>query len=223
MQQASQSRLRANSPGQPRDASGASSAARSQTQSLAMERLLRPIFVCLPLPRGIDGEALLGQYHYALAGLSLEALKSVVSKLVKGTWGEEVRFCPRPPQLANMVRQEERRLRAASPAASSPAAPARAWTGGKPPLFAAMQKKCARRTVLARDVAAAAFRAREWPVGSVYVPLLGCVFAPDAPHASYVSDADRRLVKSLPEDRAAANDGDAFLDALGAETGRVLA
>ncbi|WP_337267426.1 hypothetical protein [Oryzifoliimicrobium ureilyticus] len=188
-----------------------------------MERLLRPIFVCLPLPRGIDGEALLGQYHYALAGLSLEALKSVVSKLVKGTWGEEMRFCPRPPQLANMVRQEERRLRAALPAAASPAGPARAWTGGKPPLFAAMQKKCARRTVLARDVAAAAFRAREWPVGSVYVPILGCVFAPDAPYAPDVSDGNRPLVEARSVDSAVADGSDTFLDALGAETGRVLA
>lgn len=65
----------------------------------------------LPVPRGVDADSLLAQYHYALSGESLDALRSVVSKLVKGTWSEEVKFCPRPPELAAMVRREAFALR----------------------------------------------------------------------------------------------------------------
>jgi hypothetical protein len=50
-------------------------------------------------------------------------LKSVVVQLVKGTWREEVKFCPRPPELANMVREEQRRLDAINrPRLPAPAA-----------------------------------------------------------------------------------------------------
>ncbi|NTF54399.1 hypothetical protein G6L12_05760 [Agrobacterium rhizogenes] len=76
------------------------------TTNPSLDRLLQPIFVSLPLPKGVDGDALLRQYHYALSDQPIEALRSVVSKLVKGTWLEEVRFCPRPPELASMVRRE---------------------------------------------------------------------------------------------------------------------
>ncbi len=80
------------------------------TTNPSLDRLLQPIFVSLPLPKGVDGDALLRQYHYALADLPLDALRSLVSKLVKGTWSEEVKFCPRPPELANMVRREAANL-----------------------------------------------------------------------------------------------------------------
>lgn len=53
-------------------------------------------------------------YLVALDGLPTEALKAVVIHLIKGTWFEEVKFCPRPPELANMVRHEQRRLDAMS-------------------------------------------------------------------------------------------------------------
>lgn len=75
-----------------------------------MAAIIRPMFIALPAPRGVEVEDLLRGYLIALDDLPLDALKSVVVKLVKGTWHEEVKFCPRPPELANMVRDEQRRL-----------------------------------------------------------------------------------------------------------------
>ncbi|MDI6838011.1 MAG: hypothetical protein QMD99_20170 [Rhizobiaceae bacterium] len=49
-------------------------------------------------------------YYVALQDERIETLESVVMQLVKGTWREEVKFCPRPPELANMVRDEQRRI-----------------------------------------------------------------------------------------------------------------
>lgn len=68
------------------------------------------MFTSLPLPRGVDADDLLRGYLVALEGLLPGTLKSVVVHLVKGTWREEVKFCPRPPELANMVRDEQRRI-----------------------------------------------------------------------------------------------------------------
>lgn len=71
---------------------------------------MRPMFTSLPLPRGVDADDLLRGYLVALEGLLPSTLKSVVVQLVRGTWREEVKFCPRPPELANMVRDEQRRI-----------------------------------------------------------------------------------------------------------------
>ncbi|RKD68990.1 hypothetical protein BJ928_104128 [Rhizobium sp. WW_1] len=68
------------------------------------------MFTSLPLPRGVDADELLRGYLVALEGLLPSTLKSVVLHLVRGTWHEEVKFCPRPPELANMVRFEQRRV-----------------------------------------------------------------------------------------------------------------
>ena len=70
------------------------------------------MFTSLPLPRGVDADELLRGYLVALEGLLPGALKSVVLHLVRGTWHDEVKFCPRPPELANMVRFEQRRVEA---------------------------------------------------------------------------------------------------------------
>lgn len=75
-----------------------------------MSEIIRPMFTALPLPKGVASDALLAGYLVALEGMYPSTLKSVVVKLVKGIWGEEVKFCPRPPELANMVRDEQRRL-----------------------------------------------------------------------------------------------------------------
>lgn len=78
---------------------------------MSREAVLRPLFVSLPTPRGTDAEGLLHGYFVALEGLPLTAVQSVVTKLVKGTWIEPVTFCPRPPELANMVRKEHAIMR----------------------------------------------------------------------------------------------------------------
>lgn len=96
------------------------------SQSTTMAAIIRPMFIALPAPRGVEVEDLLRGYLIALDDLPLDALKSVVIKLVKGTWHEEVKFCPRPPELANMVRDEQRRIdlikspRLPAPAANKP-------------------------------------------------------------------------------------------------------
>lgn len=75
-----------------------------------MAEIVRPMFTSLPMPKGLDADQLLGGYLVALEGLLPATLRSVVIQLVKGTWWEEVKFCPRPPELANMVREEQRRI-----------------------------------------------------------------------------------------------------------------
>lgn len=87
-----------------------STASERSSMSHATEALLRPLFVSLPTPRGIDAESLMDGYLIALEGVDRSALSRVVLMLVKGTWHEEVKFCPRPPELANMVRAEQRRM-----------------------------------------------------------------------------------------------------------------
>lgn len=138
-----------------------------------MDLILRPIFVSLPLPRGLDFDSLLAGYHVALQDESLDALMRVVTKLVKGTWTEPVTFCPRPPELAQMVRQETRRMQAESaPRISSQ--PIETTS-----MYAQMAKKFANRKVLSDNLGVfAAFQPSHWPPGAVYVPLLGKVFAP---------------------------------------------
>lgn len=75
-----------------------------------MAEIIRPMFTSLPLPKGVDADDLLGGYLVALEGLYPSTLRGVVVQLVKGTWRDEVKFCPRPPELANMVRAEQRRI-----------------------------------------------------------------------------------------------------------------
>lgn len=68
------------------------------------------MFTSLPMPKGVDADDLLGGYLVALEGMPPATLKSVVIQLIKGIWREDVKFCPRPPELANMVRAEQRRI-----------------------------------------------------------------------------------------------------------------
>lgn len=78
---------------------------------MSREAIIRPLFVSLPMPRGVDPEGLLAGYFVALEGLPASAVQSVVIKLIRGTWSEPVTFCPRPPELANMVRKEHAAMR----------------------------------------------------------------------------------------------------------------
>lgn len=78
----------------------------NERSNMSREAVLRPLFIALPMPRGTDPESLLALYFIALEGLPLQAVQSVVTKIVKGLWPEPVTYCPRPPDLANMVRRE---------------------------------------------------------------------------------------------------------------------
>lgn len=145
------------------------------------------------MPRGIDADALLAGYRIALEGQPIEALQSVVLKLVKGTWTEEVTFCPRPPELANMVREEARRQREISMPriAYQPAE--------KPPMVALMTKKYAHRKVLAENIAMGDFRPSDWPAGVCFVPILGKVFAADETEAKKKEAAPSTRLKRTQE------------------------
>lgn len=173
-------------------------------QNTRMERALTPIFTSLPLPRGIDAEMLLGGYYVALSDEPIEALESVVRKLIKGIWPEEVRFCPRPPELANMVREEARRIREANAPriASTPV--------HKPAAWVLMRKKYEGREVLKTGVSMADFNARDWPAGTCYVPILETVFAPEPPKEKQtrVSKAVSPLSKQAAPEPAVYHDPD---------------
>lgn len=152
---------------------------------MSREQVLRPLFVSLPTPRGTDPEGLLAGYFVALEGLPVQAVQSVVLKLVKGTWSEPVTFCPRPPELANMVRKEQAMMRERA-LPHSPALPApHAFKDlrvtqrqrakeleGKGYVFIA---KCETLDEFARMA-----KRRELPVGAIHLWAIGEIWAPPA-------------------------------------------
>lgn len=92
-------------------------------------------------------------------------------KIVKGEWGSEVKFCPRPPELATMVRKEEMMinlLREPKPS-NSPVK--------NPTMVSHMQKRWEGKKAIGTNIEMKDFKARPWPKGSVYVPILSTVFA----------------------------------------------
>lgn len=134
--------------------------------------VLRPLFVSLPTPKDTDQESLIAGYFVALDGLSLEAFQNVVMKIVKGLMGD-IKFCPRPPELASMVRREEASIDLLrGPRSKNVAAQ-------KPTMVAYMERKWKGEKVIAKNVELDKFKAREWPAGSIYVPILSTVFAAD--------------------------------------------
>lgn len=142
------------------------------------------------MPRGIDADALLAGYRIALEGQPIEALQGVVMKLVKGTWSDTVTFCPRPPELANMVREEARRQREIS----MPRIDYR--PADKTPMVAMMAKKYSHRKVFAENIGMAEFRPSDWPAGTCHVPILGKVFAPDETETKKEASTLTRLKKT---------------------------
>lgn len=133
--------------------------------------VLRPLFVFLPTPKDTDQESLIEGYFIALDGLSLQALQNVVLKIVKGTIGHDVKFCPRPPELASMVRKEDYILDLIH-------SPKQSHTPVKnPTMVSLMQKRWEGKRALQTGIDMDKYKGREWPVGSVYVPILSTVFA----------------------------------------------
>src|SRR6478736_1258776 len=141
----------------------------TKTTGLAV---LRPLFVSLPTPKDTDQESLIAGYFVALEGLSLEAFQNVVMKIVKGMIGD-IKFCPRPPELASMVRKEEASIDLMREPKNQHTAVQ------KPTMRAYMEKRWKGKKVLATNVENDKFKSREWPPGSVYVPILSTVFAAD--------------------------------------------
>ncbi len=140
-----------------------------------VESLVTKIFSALPSDKGVNPADMLDTYMLALLGQPINAFRSVVYKLLTGTLDRSIRFVPRPPELANYVRDEASRLRRLS---APPALPAPA----KPSAIMAAQKRWDGGRILVEncsiDQARAMARRNEIPVGSIYVAALGKVFAP---------------------------------------------
>jgi len=136
--------------------------------------VLRPLFVSLPTPKDTDQESLIAGYFVALEGMELEALQSVTMKVVKGLWDDKVVFCPRPPELAMMVRKEQRRLEdLRAPNQSHKLI-------FKPAMTETMEKRWAGKTPIRTDIDPNNLADRRtWPVGSIYVPILGNLYPPE--------------------------------------------
>lgn len=136
--------------------------------------VLRPLFVSLPTPKDTDQESLIAGYFVALEGMELEALQSVTMKVVKGLWDDKVVFCPRPPELAMMVRKEQRRLEdLRAPKQSHKLV-------FKPAMTETMEKRWAGKVPIRTEIDPNNLADRRtWPVGSIYVPILGNLYPPE--------------------------------------------
>jgi len=136
--------------------------------------VMRPLFVSLPTPKDTDQDSLISGYFISLDGMELETLQSVVMKVVKGTWDEKLTYCPRPPELANMMRKEQRRLEdLRAPKQSHKLI-------FKPAMTAIMEKRWAGKTPIRTDIDPNNLADRRtWPVGSIYVPILGNLYPPE--------------------------------------------
>ncbi len=154
------------------------------------------MFTSLPLPRGVDADELLRGYLVALEGLLPSALKSVVVHLVRGTWHEEVKFCPRPPELANMVRFEQRRVESINrPRLPPPQAQPHEWKDWRQKHI---DSAFADRRAFIEHVSLAQFnqraRQRKYPAGTMFFYSLGPVDteigSAYGPVGSALSDAD---------------------------------
>jgi hypothetical protein len=59
----------------------------------------------MPLPRGTDPEKAVFGYMHALQGFPVEAIAYGIQRFLRGECeGINPRFCPHPPELANIVR-----------------------------------------------------------------------------------------------------------------------
>lgn len=166
------------------------------------------MFTSLPLPRGVDADDLLGGYLVALEGLLPSALKSVVIQLVKGTWHEEVKFCPRPPELANMVRSEQRRVEAMNRQRLPPPAAVPHQFRDLRIVHQQRAEELSRQgyRLIAESITADAFmnlgKSRAIPAGSIHLWAIDEVWAPSA--VAHLVDihrveAKKRLEENSPE------------------------
>ena len=58
------------------------------------------------IPKGIDPEGSVAAYTLAMRGLNADCIKAVVERLIRGEVERFMTFCPTPPELAKLVRDE---------------------------------------------------------------------------------------------------------------------
>lgn len=94
----------------------------TQAWQLQVIEQMNLLWNTLPLKSATDPRATLEAYGFALEGNSIEAIRNVINALRRGEIAEASKtFCPRAPELADMVRAEQRKIDATNrrPAISS--------------------------------------------------------------------------------------------------------
>lgn len=119
---------------------------------------------------------MLDTYLLALVGQPINAFRSVIYKLLSGTWSADQKFVPRPPELANFVRQEAALIRRINAPKSLPAP-----RDDKSSMQMQMEKRWEGQAVLMENVTIDQMkilaRQRTVPAGAIYVAVLQRVFA----------------------------------------------
>lgn len=156
-----------------------------------VEELLRKVFAVLPSDKGINPHDLLDSYMIALRGLDKNGLRQTVLKIIAGTLDDKLRFVPRPPELANYVRQETRTIHQLSrPVSSAPVETV--------PSLEKMRARWAGVPILHENIemdkAMSMAKKGEVPKGAVYVALLGNFYMP--PPGFY---GEPRVAKARPQ------------------------
>lgn len=143
------------------------------TQQQTPSEILLPIFTAKITRKGVDQEALLDEYLFVLKGMPRQAVVSVVHKIRTGQLAAETDYCPLPPELANMVREEwrlQRVLNDPKPHISSSTLSAfdkarKRWYGVKPIA-----------TGITLDTWANGGKTGRWPFGAIFSAILGNVY-----------------------------------------------
>lgn len=147
-------------------------------------------------PPSIAEDKAIDEYVLVLKDIPSCGLRKALTKLKRGQYENvTIDFIPIPAKLAALSTTEASgvidqlsRLKSrketledlAGEKPRSQPAPRNDYPDGYvPPSVMAMRKKYEGRKVLAQDIEMGAFKPKEWPEGTCYVPILGIVFAPD--------------------------------------------
>jgi hypothetical protein len=146
-------------------------------------------------PPSIDAANAIDEYVFVLKDIPSCGLRKALTKLKRGQYENvNIDFIPIPAKLAALSTAEasgvidqlsrlKGRKETLEDLAEKPrgqSASSRSYPDGYvPPAVMAMRKKYEGRKVLAQDIEMGAFKPKEWPEGTCYVPILGMVFAAD--------------------------------------------
>lgn len=147
-------------------------------------------------PPSIAEDKAIDEYVLVLKDIPSCGLRKALTKLKRGQYENvTIDFIPIPAKLAalstteasgvidELSRLKSRKETLEGLAGEKPRqaiAPRNDYPDGYvPPAVMAMRKKYEGRKVLAQDIEIGAFKPKEWPEGTCYVPILGMVFGPD--------------------------------------------
>lgn len=147
-------------------------------------------------PPSIAEDKAIDEYVLVLKDIPSCGLRKALTKLKRGQYENvTIDFIPIPAKLAalstteasgvidQLSRLKSRKETLEGLAGEKPRSQATTRNdypdGYVPPAVMAMRKKYEGRKVLAQDIEMGAFKPKEWPEGTCYVPILGMVFGPD--------------------------------------------